>query len=143
MAQQGFNWNQDLVDKAEHVMNALFENREKPLSYAQLRKILSIMVAIKNKIAKYKIGKNDVLNEDIVFDIKFAKTQLLYQAGRVVNGKGKYAKYPVKEFLDKSEFVYMLDSIGNNVSRFEKASKYIEALVSFYKYNDIGNTNNN
>ena len=52
MAQDTFNWSLDLVKVAEAVINKLDKNKNGNaflLKYAQLRKILSSVVAIKNK----------------------------------------------------------------------------------------------
>ena len=54
MAQDTFNWTLDLVKVAEAVINKLDKNKNGNaflLKYAQLRKILSSVVAIKNKLS--------------------------------------------------------------------------------------------
>ena len=51
MAQDTFNWSKDLVKVAEAVINKLDKNKDGNaflLKYAQLRKILSSVVVIKN-----------------------------------------------------------------------------------------------
>lgn len=54
MAQETFNWSTDLVKKAEDTINKLDKNKYGNafiLKYAQVRKILSSVLAIKNKLS--------------------------------------------------------------------------------------------
>jgi len=104
MAQDTFNWSLDLVKVAEAVINKLDKNKNGNaflLKYAQLRKILSSVVAIKNKlsVAQRKSKAFDELPDDIAMEVRFLKTTLLYQAGRIEESVGRGKKvYPVKQF---------------------------------------------
>lgn len=76
MAQDTFNWSLDLVKVAEAVINKLDKNKNGNaflLKYAQLRKILSSVVAIKNKlsVSQRKSKSFDKLPDDIAMDVRF------------------------------------------------------------------------
>ena len=80
----------------------------------------------------------DALPEDIAMDIRFLKTTFLYQAGRIEESFGYGRKaYPVKQLIDASQLLSMIEGIGTNVKRFELLCKYVEALVAFYKYRSV------
>lgn len=143
MAQDTFNWSLDLVKVAEAVINKLDKNKNGNaflLKYAQLRKILSSVVAIKNKlsVAQRKSKSFDKLPNDIAMDVRFLKTTLLYQAGRIEESVGRGKKvYPVKQLIDISKLLNMIEDIGTDVKRFDLLCKYVEALVAFYKYRSV------
>lgn len=138
MSEQVFDFSVDLVKKAESVIERLELNKKGNsmlLTYAQLRKVLGNVVAIKNKlsIAQAKNRNFSDLPSDIEFEVRFLKTNLLYQAGRIEINR----RYPMKSFIEKSELILMIDSIGNSVKRYELMCKYVEALVAFYKYRSV------
>ena len=144
MSERVFDFSVDLVKKAEDSINNLktkvsdrkTNSQEMILTYAQLRKILSSIVSIKNKLGIEQAKKINFkeLSPEIEFEIRFLKTMLLYQAGRIEEKKGGFKTYPMKSFLEDSELILMIDSVGNSVIRFELLCKYVEALVAFYKY---------
>ena len=122
---------------AEAVINKLDKNKSGSaflLKYAQLRKILSSVVAIKNKLGveQRKSKSFDKLPENIAMEVRFLKTTFLYQAGR-----DKDNKYPVKNFIEDSQLVEMVECIGTDVKKFDMFCKYVEALVAFYKYRAV------
>lgn len=138
MSEQVFDFSVDLVKKAESVIERLELNKKGDsmlLTYAQLRKVLGYVVAIKNKLS-IEQAKNRNFSElpsDIEFEVRFLKTNLLYQAGRIEVNR----RYPMKSFIEKSELILMIDSIGNSVKHYELMCKYVEALVAFYKYRSV------
>ena len=140
MAQETFNWSTDLVKKAEDTINKLDKNRFGNafiLKYAQVRKILSSVLAIKNKLSVAQ-RRSKEFDEDIAMDVRFLKTTFLYQAGRIEESLGRGQKaYPVKQLIDASQLLNMIEGIGTNVKRFELLCKYVEALVAFYKYRSV------
>ena len=134
MAQDTFNWTLDLVKVAEAVINKLDKNKNGNaflLKYAQLRKILL-------SVAQRKSKSFDKLPDDIAMDVRFLKTTLLYQAGRIEESAGRGKKvYPVKQLIDISKLLNMIEDIGTDVKRFDLLCKYVEALVAFYKYRSV------
>ena len=74
----------------------------------------------------------DKLPENIAMEVRFLKTTFLYQAGR-----DKDNKYPVKNFIEDSQLVEMVECIGTDVKKFDMFCKYVEALVAFYKYRAV------
>ena len=91
-------------------------------------------MAIKNKLGveQRKSKSFDKLPENIAMEVRFLKTTFLYQAGR-----DKDNKYPVKNFIEDSQLVEMVECIGTDVNKFEMFCKYVEALVAFYKYRAV------
>ena len=141
MTQGKFNWDIDIVTKAEETIGRLRYNPKCrktdevfDVKYAQVRKILSSVVAIKNKLGveQRKSKSFDKLPENIAMEVRFLKTTFLYQAGR-----DKDNKYPVKNFIEDSQLVEMVECIGADVNKFEMFCKYVEALVAFYKYRAV------
>lgn len=141
MAQGKFNWDIDIVNKAEEIISRLrYDSRSKKtdevfyVKYAQVRKILSSVVAIKNKllVEQRKSNQYKTLPESIVAEVRFLKATFLYQAGR-----DKDSKYPVKSFIEDSQLVDMVDDVGNDIKKFDMLCKYVEALVAFYKYRAV------
>lgn len=141
MTQGKFNWDIDIVTKAEETIGRLRYNPKCrktdevfDVKYAQVRKILSSVVAIKNKLGveQRKSKSFDKLPENIAMEVRFLKTTFLYQAGR-----DKDNKYPVKNFIEDSQLVEMVECIGTDVNKFELFCKYVEALVAFYKYRAV------
>lgn len=141
MAQGKFNWNIDIVNKAEETIGRLrYDSRSKKtdevfyVKYAQVRKILSSVVAIKNKllVEQRKSNQYKILPESIAIEVRFLKATFLYQAGR-----DKDNRYPVKSFIEDSQLVDMVDDVGNDIKKFDMLCKYVEALVAFYKYRAV------
>ena len=138
MSERVFDFSVDLVKKAESVIERLELNKKGNsmlLTYAQLRKVLGNVVAIKNKLSIEQAKNRNFsdLPSDIEFEVRFLKTSLLYQAGRIEVNR----QYPMKSFVEKSELILMIDSIGSSVKRYELMCKYVEALVAFYKYRSV------
>lgn len=141
MAQNTFDWSIDLISKAEQTIEGLSYGKivDKTdevfdVKYTQVRKILSSVVAIKNKLGveQRKTNEYKVLPKNIALEVKFLKTTFLYQAGR-----DKNKKYPVMKFIKDTQLTEMVDSIGNSVEKFDLLCKYVEALVAFYKYRAV------
>ena len=131
----------DYVAEAESVIKGLSKNRNNEilLNTSQLRKILSAITDVKNKVtvevAKNK-EKNKKISPELQMEIRFLKTILRYQAGREIeeNNKKHSTLNAVDEFIEKARLISRLDAIGENVEEFYNYCKYIEALVAFHKY---------
>ncbi len=131
----------DYVAEAEAVIKQLSKtNRgEIALNTSQLRKILSAITDVKNKVV-VEIAKNKnkvkTISPELQMEIRFIKTILYYQAGREIeeNNKKRSTLNAVDEFIEKAKLIPRLDAIGENVEEFYTYCKYIEALVAFHKY---------
>ena len=131
----------DYVAEAEAVIKQLSRksNGEIVLNTSQLRKILSAITDIKNKVtvefAKNK-SKIKTISPELQMEIRFLKTLFRYQAGREIeeNNKKHSTLNAVDEFIEKAKLIPRLDAIGENVEEFYNYCKYIEALVAFHKY---------
>ena len=137
----------DYVAKAESVIKQLSRNEENEilLITSQLRKILSAITDVKNKVIVEAAKNKDNIKKispELQLEIRFLKTILVYQAGREIEkNKEKNNKKSnnitinaVDEFIEKADLISLLDKIGDDLKRFYQFCKYIEALVAFHKY---------
>ena len=131
----------DYVAEAEAVIKQLSRksNGEIVLNTSQLRKILSAITDIKNKVT-VEVAKNKskikTISPELQMEIRFLKTLFRYQAGREIeeNNKKRSTLNAVDEFIEKAKLIPRLDAIGEDVDNFYTYCKYIEALVAFHKY---------
>lgn len=119
----------DVVDKAEQTIKGLEKDKygNLRLTKSQLRKFLTAVNTVKNKVDVDKNKNSDTskLSPDMAAEVKFLKVSILYQAGR--------EKF-VKDFVEKAEIAKIIMDIGNDVNKFNKFCKYVEALVAFHKF---------
>ena len=131
----------DYVAEAEAVIKQLSRksNGEIVLNTSQLRKILSAITDIKNKVT-VEVAKNKskikTISPELQMEIRFLKTLFRYQAGREIeeNNKKRSTLNAFDEFIEKAKLIPRLDAIGEDVDNFYTYCKYIEALVAFHKY---------
>lgn len=133
----GINMEKDYVSQAEKAIGSLVKtNKGKTaLNTAQIRKILSATVAIKNKLQVERGthgGKLTMIPHDLVMDIRFLKSTFLYQAARDAHNNPRTK--PVADFLEKTQLVKEIETIGDKTENFDRFCKYVEALVAFHKY---------
>lgn len=123
----------DLVDKAENVMKAVTVKKSEDragLSSSQIRKFLTAITSVKNKIDLYKMHHREdkeKFSRELALDVKLLKTTLYYQASRDNSGA-------VKNFVTKTDLPAMIDDVGRSYEKFHELYRYIEALVAFHKY---------
>lgn len=111
------------VDEAEEVMKNLTQIN---LTTSQLRKFLTSVNIINNKISIYKAqnpGKEE-LSAELMGEIQYMRVKLVYQ-GREGN---------VKTFIEKSKLVNKIKQINSSIKKFEEFSRYVEALVAYHKF---------
>ena len=126
----------DVVEDAEKAISALqytdkFSNVKMDLTTSQIRKFLTAVNVVRNKVDLYKAQNKQAaaLSEELVMEIKFLKVNLLYQAGRDTS-KTKV----VKKFIDAAHLDKIIDDVGNDMKKFAKFCKYVEALVAYHKF---------
>ena len=124
----------DIIEEAEEAIKSLRKpSRKDPskmviyVTTSQIRKFLTAVNSLKNKIDMYKINhlNEDVLSDDLVMEVKFLRVNILYQAKREKN---------VKEFIVKARIEKHINDIGDSIAKFNEFYKYVEALVAFHKY---------
>lgn len=121
----------DIIEKAEEVIKKLirsdrYGNKKIFLTTSQIRKFLTAVNVVKNKVDIYKMQPdNDYLSDELALEIQFLKVSILYQSGR---------ENAVKEFVEESDIVKIISGIENDIKKFERFHKYIEALVAYHKY---------
>lgn len=125
---------ENIVDKAELAIKSIGKpDKNNPnklyikLKTNQIRKILTAVNILKNKVDIYKIAKSKEkkLDEELQMEIEFLRVNMSYQAGR---------DNLVREFIEKADLLNMVKDINGDIKAFEKFCKYVEALVAFHKF---------
>lgn len=135
----------DIGKEAEEVIKSLIvtktrfdNNLHKKVEYttlklttSQIRKFLTAVNAITNKVNMYKAKHLDAteLPDELVGEVQFLKVKAAYQAGRD-NSKDKI----VHKFLEASNIIQEIESIGTSIEKYEEFARYIEALVAYHKF---------
>ena len=129
---------ENIVDKAELAIKSIGKpDKNNPnklyikLKTNQIRKILTAVNILKNKVDIYKIANPQAkkLDEELQMEIEFLRVNIAYQIGRE---KGK--ENLVREFVEKADLLNMVKDIDGDIKAFEKFCKYVEALVAFHKF---------
>lgn len=129
---------ENIVDKAELAIKSIGKpDKNNPnklyikLKTNQIRKILTAVNILKNKVDIYKIANPQAkkLDEELQMEIEFLRVNIAYQIGRE---KGK--ENLVREFVEKADLLNMVKNINGDIKAFEKFCKYVEALVAFHKF---------
>lgn len=129
---------ENIVDKAELAIKSIGkQDKNNPnklfikLKTNQIRKILTAVNILKNKVDIYKIANPQAkkLDEELQMEIEFLRVNIAYQIGRE---KGK--ENLVREFVEKADLLNMVKNINGDIKAFEKFCKYVEALVAFHKF---------
>ena len=129
---------ENIVDKAELAIKSIRKPNKKKhdklvieLKTNQIRKILTAVNILKNKVDIYKIANPQAkkLDEELQMEIEFLRVNIAYQIGRE---KGK--ENLVREFVEKADLLNMVKNINGDIKAFENFCRYIEALVAFHKF---------
>lgn len=129
---------ENIVDKAELAIKSIRKPNKKnhdklviELKTNQIRKILTAVNILKNKVDIYKIANPQAkkLDEELQMEIEFLRVNIAYQIGRE-KGKEKL----VREFVEKADLLNMVKDINGDIKAFENFCRYIEALVAFHKF---------
>lgn len=129
---------ENIVDKAELAIKSIRkQDKNNPnklfikLKTNQIRKILTAVNILKNKVDIYKIANPQAkkLDEELQMEIEFLRVNIAYQIGRE---KGK--ENLVREFVEKADLLNMVKDINGDIKAFENFCRYIEALVAFHKF---------
>ena len=129
---------ENIVDKAELAIKSIGKpDKNNPnklyikLKTNQIRKILTAVNILKNKVDIYKIANPQAkkLDEELQMEIEFLRVNIAYQIGRE---KGK--ENLVREFVEKADLLNMVKNINGDIKAFENFCRYIEALVAFHKF---------
>ncbi len=119
----------DIGKEAEEVILALKEqnNGRIYLKTSQIRKFLTAVNAITNKVNVYKAKHLDAteLPDELAGEVQFLKVKAAYQAGRNKN---------VKDFMMKSKMKNEIQRISTSIVKYEEFARYIEALVAYHKF---------
>ena len=125
---------ENIVDKAELAIKSIRKPNKKnhdklviELKTNQIKKILTAVNILKNKVDIYKIAKPQAkkLDEELQMEIEFLRVSISYQVGR---------EKLVREFVEKADLLNMVKDINGDIKAFENFCRYIEALVAFHKF---------
>lgn len=127
---------QDIGAEAEKVIQTLIrtDNRGREiidLTTGQIRKILTAINALTNKITVYAAQNENVeeLPEKLAAEVRYLKVKIAYQVGR-----DKARGNPVKNFVDRAKLFDRIDAVGTNIKDYEEFARFVEALVAYHKF---------
>ncbi len=123
----------DIVERAENVIKTLRNRNPKngkeeiPVTKTQIRKILTAVNLLKNKVDVFRMYNHAVqdINKDLAMEVKFLKVSVAYQAGR---------DNKVRKFVECAAIEKEIQNIGKDIKKFYEFCRYIEALVAYHKY---------
>lgn len=118
----------DVAQEAKRIVDSLKQNGKISLTTSQIRKFLSAVNRIENRmeVAQYENGGElDELPPDLVAEIRMLKVKLVYQAGR---------SSVVKDFLIKSGLDAKIDDVGNDPAKFKNLARLVEAIVAYHRF---------
>ena len=119
---------ENYVDLAEKSIKELanqkdMKGRSIPIvTTSKIRNLLAMSADIYNEVVN---SKDDKLSNDIIGRINYMKLRFYYEAGR---------EKSVKDFLEKTEVLKIIDEIKGSRKNYILFSHYLEALVAFRKY---------
>ena len=123
---------EDVATEAENAIRTLGTKREDDLlsislTTSQIRKILTAMNTMNNKVMTFKAGNPQAkeFNHDLTAEIRYLKVKIAYQAGR---------DDEVKRFVKNAHLLGYIDKIGSDIKSYEEFARYIEALVAYHKF---------
>ena len=127
---------EDVGAKAEEVIQGLVykDNRGRDkidLTTGQIRKVLTAINALTNKITVYAAQNENVeeLSENLAAEVRYLKVKIAYRVGR-----DKARGNPVNNFVDRAELFKRIDAVGTNIRRYEEFARFVEALVAYHKF---------
>lgn len=117
----------DYSKTAEKVIKTLIEKYEerKILTTSKIRNILAMTADIYNDVNDPSEMKGGILSENIQARIRYLKIRIIYESGR---------ENDVKNFVEESCIVDIINSIGDKKANYIRFSRYMEALVAYRKY---------
>ncbi len=119
---------ENYVDLAERAIKELasqkdMKGRSIPIvTTSKIRNLLAMSADIYNEVVN---SKDDKLSNDIIGRINYMKLRFYYEAGR---------ERSVKDFLEKTEVLKIIDEIKGSRKNYILFSHYLEALVAFRKF---------
>jgi CRISPR-associated protein Csm2 len=119
---------ENYVDLAERAIKELasqkdMKGRSIPIvTTSKIRNLLAMSADIYNDVVNCK---DDKLSNDIIGRINYMKLRFYYEAGR---------EKSVKDFLEKTEVLKIIDEIKGSRKNYILFSHYLEALVAFRKF---------
>lgn len=129
----------DVIVKAENNIKALirvdkFKGNVLDLKTNQIRKFLSAVNSVSNKVAVFKAKNPNAkeLDKAIANEVRYLQVMLVYQIGRE-KANSRY-EGPIEKFAKETELLTTIKSIGNSIEAFEEFARYMEALVAYHKF---------
>ena len=116
----------DYSKTAEKVIKTLIEKygERKILTTSKIRNILAMTADIYNDVNDPSEMKGGILSENIQARIRYLKIRIIYESGR---------ENDVKNFVEESCIVDIINSIGDKKANYIRFSRYMEALVAYRK----------
>ena len=120
---------EEYVDAAEQVMKSYRENSTKKdqITTSKIRSLLSLISEIYDV---ERLRKEESLLPESVTKLRMMRVRILYDSGR--------DSVKVGEFVKKAKLLEYLKGIGSDRKACIQFAHYMEALVAYHRYYDIG-----
>ncbi|HFI0345964.1 TPA: type III-A CRISPR-associated protein Csm2 [Streptococcus suis] len=116
------------VDKAEKAIKQLKSENGGTFLFttSQLRNLLSLTSSLydESKVRPF---------EELQDKTSYLRVQFVYQSGRHSIGGGRFAKFPVKDLVERAEILECLKEV-RDIETLQRFCRYMEALVAYFKY---------
>ena len=121
---------ENYVEQAEKVILAIKQKKEADKRYAlvsttKIRGLLSMIADIYNEIMS---GSEEILDEKTRARLDYLRVRFVYESGREPS---------VKNFVLEADLLNCLKSIQGKKSGFILFYHYMEALVAYFKFNNL------
>jgi len=110
----------DYIQKAENIMKEIAKN----ITTSKIRGFLSLVSKVYNVES---VRTEETLLPESMDTIQMMRIRIVYEAGRD-NTDG------VKKFLEKSNILNYIKSIGDSRQKFIAFARYMEALVAYHRF---------
>mgnify|MGYP000350559237 CR=1 FL=1 len=110
----------DYIQKAETIMKEI----SRSITTSKIRGFLSLVSKVYNVES---VRTEDTLLPESMDTIQMMRIRIVYEAGRDTTDG-------VKRFLEKSNILNYIKSIGNSRQNFISFARYMEALVAYHRF---------
>lgn len=132
--------NTNFADLADKLMKGFLDPEKKNKQNITLTntKIRNLYAMLNGAYSQAKLLRGEILTEDIMHDIQYAKMRFAYEAGKEDENKNSKKnnaeEINVKKFLEKANIMKYLDEIGDSKAKLLLFCNYFESLVAYHRF---------
>ena len=114
------------VDMAQKVIEQHYQKEgRKTITTNQIRNFLELTNELREQLRTDHVDK---LTTEMMSQVQYIKLRLVYATGRDKDGKGVF------EFMQRSNLIECLDTVGDSPQQYLLVCKYLEALTAYHKW---------